>query len=102
MGGFMARAAGVFRWDVFVLCILTTICLQILSNLANDYGDSVHGADSTARKGPSRAVQSGMVSKQQMKTAVIIFIVLSLASGISLLLVSFGWQWQAIIFFFCL
>jgi 1,4-dihydroxy-2-naphthoate octaprenyltransferase len=100
MGGFLASAAGAFHWDVFGLCVLTTIFLQILSNLANDYGDSIHGADSADRKGPSRAVQSGAVTKGQMRTAVVIFVLLSLISGISLLLVSFGLQWKAFFFFF--
>src|ERR1044071_2195286 len=100
MGGFLASAAGAFRWDVFGLCVLTTVFLQILSNLANDYGDSIHGADSADRKGPSRAVQSGAVTKAQMRSAVVIFVLLSLISGISLLLVSFGLQWRAIFFFF--
>src|SRR5688572_24882545 len=100
MGGFLAASADAFRWDIFLLCILTTIFLQILSNLANDYGDSVHGADSIERKGPSRAVQSGAVSKDQMRIAVTIFVMLSLISGISLLLVSFGFEWKAIFFFF--
>jgi 1,4-dihydroxy-2-naphthoate octaprenyltransferase len=99
MGGFLASAAGAFQWNIFLLCVLTTIFLQILSNLANDYGDSIHGADSADRKGPTRAVQSGAVTKNQMRIAVIIFIVLSFTSGISLLLVSFGLQWRAIVFF---
>jgi 1,4-dihydroxy-2-naphthoate octaprenyltransferase len=100
MGGFLAVAANAFRWDIFLLCILTTIFLQILSNLANDYGDSIHGADSPDRKGPARAVQSGAITAQQMKGAVIIFVLLCLISGISLLLVSFGLNWKAIFFFF--
>ena len=78
MGGFLAAAQGAFRWDVFSLCILTTIFLQILSNLANDYGDSIHGADSVDRKGPSRAVQSGSISATAMRTAVVIFVLLCL------------------------
>ncbi len=61
MGGFLAYDAGAFRWDIFLLCMLTTIFLQILSNLANDYGDSIHGADNMNRIGPSRAVQSGVI-----------------------------------------
>jgi 1,4-dihydroxy-2-naphthoate octaprenyltransferase len=100
MGGFLAAAADAFQADIFILCITTTIFLQILSNLANDYGDSVHGADSADRKGPSRAVQSGAISASQMKTAVVIFVLLCLASGISLLLVSFGLNWNTILFFF--
>lgn len=100
MGGFLAASAGAFRWNIFLLCVLTTIFLQVLSNLANDYGDSVNGADHAGRKGPTRAVQSGAISAGQMKTAVIIFVALCIFSGISLLLVSFGFNWNAILFFF--
>jgi 1,4-dihydroxy-2-naphthoate octaprenyltransferase len=100
MGGFLASAAGAFQWNIFILCVITTIFLQILSNLANDYGDSVNGADSIDRKGPQRAVQSGAVTPAQMRTAVIIFVFLSLASGITLLLTAFGFEWNAILFFF--
>jgi 1,4-dihydroxy-2-naphthoate polyprenyltransferase len=100
MGGFLASAANAFRWDIFLLAVLTTIFLQVLSNLANDYGDSIHGADSADRKGPSRAVQSGAVTKAQMRTAIFVLIFLSLASGISLLLISFGFDWKALLFFF--
>jgi 1,4-dihydroxy-2-naphthoate octaprenyltransferase len=100
MGGFLAASSGAFQWNIFLFSIITTIFLQILSNLANDYGDSVHGADSADRKGPSRAVQSGAISPDQMKTAIIIFVALCLASGVSLLLISFGLNWSAILFFF--
>ena len=100
MGGFLAAAVGAFQWSIFLLCISTTILLQVLSNLANDYGDSINGADHSDRKGPSRAVQSGVISARQMKVAVIIFVLLSLASGILLLLISFGWDWNALLFFF--
>lgn len=100
MGGFLAAAAGKFDALIFFLCCLTTIFLQVLSNVANDYGDSVNGADHAARKGPMRAVQSGAISSAQMKNAVIIFVLLSLTSGISLLLVSFGWNIKALSVFF--
>jgi 1,4-dihydroxy-2-naphthoate octaprenyltransferase len=100
MGGFLAASNGAFQWNIFLFSVLTTIFLQILSNLANDYGDSIHGADSTDRKGPTRAVQSGAISPAQMKTAIIVFVGLCLISGVSLLLVSFGLNWNAILFFF--
>ncbi|MEJ7646604.1 MAG: 1,4-dihydroxy-2-naphthoate polyprenyltransferase [Chryseolinea sp.] len=99
MGGFLAASENAFEWDIFLLCVLTTMCLQILSNLANDYGDSIHGADGPARKGPSRAVQSGAITARQMKSAVIIFVLLCLSSGITLLAVAFGMNWRAIFFF---
>ena len=71
MGGFLAAAAGKFNGLIFALCCLTTVFLQILSNLANDYGDSVHGADHAARKGPQRAVQSGAITSGQMKAGIL-------------------------------
>jgi len=102
MGGFLAAAAGKFNGTIFFLCCLTTIFLQVLSNLANDYGDSVNGADHAGRKGPQRAVQSGVITAGQMKSAVVIFVLLCLVSGISLLLISFGLNWNALLFFFVL
>ncbi|MFT6871412.1 MAG: 1,4-dihydroxy-2-naphthoate octaprenyltransferase [Roseivirga sp.] len=92
MGAFLAAASGAFNALVFGLCALTTILLQVLSNLANDYGDSIHGADSVERQGPSRAVQSGAISQEAMKQAIVIFVLLSLASGIGLIYVAFGWM----------
>lgn len=100
MGGFLAAAAGAFNWSIFFWCVVTTAFLQVLSNLANDYGDSIHGADSVSRKGPSRAVQTGAISKAAMKRAINICIMLSLISGCILLWLSFGYHWQAIVFFF--
>jgi 1,4-dihydroxy-2-naphthoate polyprenyltransferase len=102
MGTFLALASGEFHWGIFLLSVITTILLQILSNLANDYGDSVHGADSVARKGPGRAVQSGNISAKSMKLAVVLFSVLALVSGSALLFVAFGLNWNAILFFLAL
>ncbi len=99
LGSFLAAYSDLFRLPVLLLCILTTILLQVLSNLANDYGDSVHGADSTHRKGPARAVQSGIISAKSMKRAMTLFIVLSLISGITLLLVSFGLDLKMLLIF---
>lgn len=102
MGAFLAFDAGAFRWDIFLLAVLTTIFLQILSNLANDYGDSIHGADNVSRKGPSRTVQSGVITPQQMRRVIMLFTFLSLASGVVLLIVAFGSDWQGILFFLAL
>lgn len=94
MGGFLAADKGIFNFEVFFLTALTTILLQVLSNLANDYGDSVHGADHAGRKGPLRAVQSGAISRAQMRSVVILFCFLSLASGSLLLYRVFADQWK--------
>ena len=91
LAAFLAAKAHKFNVWVFLLSSLTTILLQILSNLANDYGDSIHGADKveSGREGPQRAVSSGAISSQTMFKALVLFSVLSLVSGISLLYVSF-------------
>jgi 1,4-dihydroxy-2-naphthoate polyprenyltransferase len=88
MGNFLAAAAGTFSWTVCFLACLTTILLQVLSNLANDYGDAVNGKDTAARIGPARAVQSGAISAHTMRQAIGLFSVLSLGCGIGLLYVS--------------
>ncbi|AKQ47649.1 1,4-dihydroxy-2-naphthoate prenyltransferase [Rufibacter radiotolerans] len=90
MGGFLAAADHLSRWPVLVVCVVTTLFLQILSNLANDYGDSKHGADSQHREGPKRAVQAGQITPGQMKTAIVVFSLLSLLSGVALLWVALG------------
>jgi 1,4-dihydroxy-2-naphthoate octaprenyltransferase len=43
-GSFAAYSKSFNGW-VFGLAILTTLLLQILSNLANDFGDSEKGTD---------------------------------------------------------
>lgn len=88
MAGFLAASYGSFNGLVFSLCILTTVLLQVLSNLANDYGDYVNGADLMGRIGPARAVQSGAISATTMKSAIILFASLSFVTGIYLLYIS--------------
>jgi 1,4-dihydroxy-2-naphthoate octaprenyltransferase len=99
MGGFLAAAQHKFNGLIFFLCCTTTIFLQVLSNLANDYGDTVNGADHAQRQGPQRAVQSGAISPGQMKNAIFILIVLSLISGIELLYSAFGFELKSFLFF---
>lgn len=102
MAGFLAASRDSFNSLIFFMCCLTTILLQVLSNLANDYGDFVNGADLQGRQGPGRAVQTGLITPAAMKNAVIVFSVLCLLSGVALLLISFGTDWDALIFFFVL
>lgn len=90
MGAAVSYDQKYFNWLILALAILTSTFLQILSNLANDYGDAISGVDNENRLGPIRAIQSGQVTVQQMKIAVILFSLLSFISGISLLVVSFS------------
>jgi len=81
LGSLLAFAESRFKWGVFVFGTLTTLLLQILSNLANDYGDARKGTDNENRLGPLRVTQSGLVSLRQMQWMIGVFVLLSLVSG---------------------
>ncbi len=95
MGSFLAIATNNYSLSVIILSMVTTLLLQILSNLANDYGDGIKGTDNSERVGPQRAVQSGDISPKQMKIGISIFILLSLISGIWLIIESLGTDWYS-------
>ena len=92
MGSFLALAQGKFNIWVFVFAAITSLLLQILSNMANDLGDSVWGADNVHRTGPSRAVQSGMITAVLMKKGIKVIIIITFISGILLLVSAAGFS----------
>ena len=102
MGSALAAVWQPFSWSVAVFSVLTAVLLQILSNLANDYGDSQHGADHAQREGPPRAVQSGAISGKTMLTAMAIMAILSVISGLILLWFAFGSEAQDLFLIFVL
>lgn len=102
VGTCLASTTGQLNLPVAILCYLTAILLQILSNLANDYGDSIHGADSSQRTGPQRTVQAGLITAEQMKQAMIICAVLCALSGLFMLWLAFGIQGLGLVLLFIL
>ena len=102
MGAFTAGIDGYFDGVILTWGLITTLFLQILSNLANDYGDASSGVDGEHRTGPKRTVSSGLITKEQMKKALYVFSFLSLASGIYLIWLSFGDQWTKVLVFLVL
>lgn len=99
LAGFLASGAGAFDGVILGLSLLTTLFLQVLSNLANDYGDAASGVDSAQREGPSRTVQAGLITKAQMKRALFICGFLAFASGMLLVVYSFPNDWQLVSIF---
>lgn len=81
---------GFFDLIVCVLAILTTLSFQILSNLANDYGDGVKGTDNNDRIGPERAIQSGKISPEEMFNAIKINVLISIGLAFFLVFSAFG------------
>ncbi len=100
MGGFLAAATGFFYPVTVASCALTAILLQILSNLANDYGDFKKGIDNIHRTGPERTLQSGALTERQMVKGIVIVAFITLLSGGLLLLLA--WQyisWKTLVMF---
>lgn len=81
LGSLLGYAESRFRWGVFIFGTLTTLFLQVLSNLANDYGDARKGTDNEHRLGPLRVTQSGLVTQKQIQWMIGVFVLLSLVSG---------------------
>src|SRR6185503_15872793 len=66
------------------------LLIQIATNLANDYFDFVKGADTSARVGPVRVTQAGLLSPDAVKRGMIVALVAALLVGIYLVSVG-GW-----------
>lgn len=88
VGTGLAALLGAFDGLIFSLALLTTIGFQVLSNFANDLGDSQKGTDNAQRVGPARAIQSGQLSAAQMKIGMWVVGSLSLLSALLLIKVS--------------
>ena len=110
LGGFLAikagpstlrgasGTAGSGTWFCLIFCALTAVLLQILSNLANDYGDFKKGTDSAKRVGPQREMQSGAITEKEMKRGLAITAGLCLISG-ALIFVFAQLSWQELAVF---
>ncbi len=90
VGTALAKFYGYHNWLVFLLALCTAVCFQVTSNLANDYGDGVKGTDNEDRIGPPRALQSGLLSKFELKNGIAIAVFISLILTLVLLYVAFG------------
>ena len=84
---------------VVVFCALTAMALQILSNLANDYGDYKKGVDNARRTGPQRTLQSGALTERQMRTGIAVAAAVALVFGALLIFVFARLSWNELAVF---
>ena len=93
-GVLLGSKLALVRWQVngwvVVLICLTTICLQILSNLSNELGDVLRGTDTEQRQGPAYGLNSGVMTIAQMKRLIGAFVVLCCLFGAAMIWLSFG------------
>lgn len=85
-GALDAQEDTFWHHPVYVPALVTALLLQMVSNLANDYGDFIKGVDNTQRVGPSRALQSGQLTLTQVRRGLIVLASAAFLSGLITLL----------------
>lgn len=103
VGTGLANFYGFQDYIILVLSLCTTIGFQITSNFANDYGDGVKGTDNEDRIGPKRVLQSGLLTRKQLKKGIYIAIITNIVLVFSLVFYAFGAEnWMYILLFLVL
>lgn len=99
MGIFLAAGDGTVSATVIVFTLLTTVGLQILSNLSNELGDFLSGLDRDGRNGPCYSLQVGGLTVREFRITIAITAVCCCVCGLLMVGFSYGWQvgWQPIV-----
>jgi 1,4-dihydroxy-2-naphthoate octaprenyltransferase len=71
--------------------LVVALAVQVAVNFANDYFDGVRGVDTVDRRGPRRAVASGLVAPERMRSAIVAALAVAAAAGLALA-AAVGWQ----------
>ena len=90
LGVFLAAGERSVSPLTVLLLALTTVCLQILSNLSNELGDTLHGTDRSDRQGIHYSIQDGLMTVPEMKRLIGCFAVLSCLVGFAMVWRAFG------------
>jgi 1,4-dihydroxy-2-naphthoate octaprenyltransferase len=94
VGTAVAAQVGGLRPLPALLALLSSLAIQIGTNLANDYSDFKRGADAE-RVGPQRVTQSGLVQPATVKRGAFIAFGVAMLLGVALAALS-GWPIVAI------
>jgi 1,4-dihydroxy-2-naphthoate octaprenyltransferase len=98
VGAALAYVDGAFTPGPVLAALLAALLLQIGANLANDVFDFHRGADTSARLGPLRVTQAGLLKPAQVLGGMWIAFILAGLLGIYLVIVA-GWPVALIGFF---
>lgn len=93
--------AGWSNWLVFALAILTTLSLQILSNLSNELGDALKGTDADQHGREAYGLQAGTITRKEIRIMIWCFAGLCVVFGTALIYCAFGSLFctQSLVFF---
>jgi len=90
LGAALASEVATLSIPVLVAAMIGAICIQIGTNLFNDYADFNKGADGADRLGPPRACANGWLPPRHVLAAVGITFAIAIAAGLYLAAVA-GW-----------
>ncbi len=76
-------------WYVILLTVMTTVSLQILSNLSNELGDWLSGVDGDDRNGPQYSMQEGGLTEDEMRSCIRIMVLVCMILGLGMIRASF-------------
>ncbi|MBQ6067896.1 MAG: 1,4-dihydroxy-2-naphthoate octaprenyltransferase [Bacteroidales bacterium] len=90
LGTFVAASHQTLSALTVALLMLTTALLQILSNLSNELGDTLHGTDTADRQGMRYSLQDGDMTVAQMRKLITFVAVACAVSGLGMIASTFG------------
>ena len=90
LGILLAVSEHDFSFLTVILLALTTVSLQILSNLSNELGDTLSGTDRSDRQGIHYSIQDGLMTVPEMKRLIGCFAILSCLLGFGMVWSAFG------------
>lgn len=80
-------------WPVAVLTLLTTVLLQILSNMSNELGDYLQGTDGEGREGPLYSLSEGLLTERDFRRSITVLVALCCFTGAAMTWLSWGTLW---------
>ena len=87
VGTALAISVGKFNPIVTLVALICSLLIQIGTNFTNDLYDFHKGADTAERKGPVRVLSAGLISVNEMKTAIVLTFLLAFILGLYLVYV---------------
>lgn len=89
LGVMFACGEHLVPWYVVVLTLLTTVSLQILSNMSNELGDWLSGVDGGDREGPMYSMNEGGLTEDEMRSCIRIMVLVCCILGLGMIRASF-------------
>lgn len=85
-----AAANDLIVWRALA-ALIVSLALQLAVNFANDLFDAQRGVDTHVRRGPRRAVASGLIAAGAMKKAILLTLAIAGVAGLALT-AAVGWE----------